>query len=160
MEKASNKQVSGTKMKKSNPISAELIAPCGMNCAICSRHLSYINNQKRSQCVGCRPRNKACSYLFGKCSGINHTAKGNAAFCFECDDYPCKQIDRLDDRYKKNYQMSMKDNLEYIKKKGIDKFLEEQYRKYGCSKCGGLISVHNKKCFKCDQVTKLIDKKA
>lgn len=40
-------QVSSTvklKMKKTNPIPEELIAPCGMNCAICSRYFSYINN--------------------------------------------------------------------------------------------------------------------
>jgi hypothetical protein len=97
----------GLKMKRSNPISEELIAPCGMNCAICSRHLSFLNNLRRSQCVGCRPRNKECIYLVGKCIGINHTARGNAAFCFECNYYPCKQIDRMDDRYRR-YRLIMK----------------------------------------------------
>jgi hypothetical protein len=145
-------------MEKLNKISEELIAPCGMNCAVCSRRLSYINNLKRSQCVGCRPRNKRCEYLFGKCTGINHAAKGNAAFCFKCSLYPCKQIDRMDDRYVKNFKMSIRDNLEFIKKKGIGKFVNEQYKKYRCSRCNGLISIHNKKCFKCDAITKLVDK--
>ena len=27
-----------------NPISEELIAPCGMNCAVCSRYLAYLND--------------------------------------------------------------------------------------------------------------------
>ena len=54
--------------------------------------------------------------------------------------------------------MSMKDNLEYIKKMGIGNFIAEQYKKYRCSKCGGLISIHNRKCFKCDIITKLVDK--
>ncbi|MFC1694336.1 DUF3795 domain-containing protein [Candidatus Latescibacterota bacterium] len=147
-------------MKINKPISVELIAPCGMNCAICSRHLSYINDLKRSQCIGCRPRNKRCTYLFGKCTGINRASKGNATFCFECNQYPCIQINRIDNRYRKNYGMSMKDNLEYIKKMGIDKFIKEQYKKYRCSTCGGLISIHNKKCFKCDKITKLVDKNA
>jgi hypothetical protein len=121
-------------MKKPAPISEELIAPCGMNCAICSRYLSYVNGLKQSQCMGCKPRDKSCEYLFGKYTGINHTAKGNASFCFECNQYPCKQIDRIDNRYRNNYKMSVKDNL-------------------------GLISVHNRKCFKCDTITRLIDKK-
>ncbi len=145
-------------MKPLHPISEELIAPCGMNCAICSRYLSYINNLKRSQCVGCRPQNKRCEYLFKKCTGINHAAKSDAAFCFECDQYPCQQIERIDNRYRKNYNMSMKDNLQSIKEKGISQFLKEQYQKYRCSKCGGLISIHNRKCFTCDTITKLIDK--
>ncbi len=148
-------------MKKTNTISEELIAPCGMNCGICSRYLAYVNNLKRSQCSGCRPENKKCSYLFKKCSGINHELKGNAnaTFCFECEQYPCRQINRMDDRYRKNYKMSVKDNLENISKKGIDKFIKEQYKKYSCSNCGGLISIHNRKCFKCDTITKLVEKK-
>ncbi len=144
-------------MKRSNTISGALIAPCGMNCAICSRYLSYVHNLKRSQCIGCRPRNEACSYLFGKCRGINHGAKGDAAFCFECAHYPCGQINRADERYRKNYNMSLKENLECIKGMGIGKFIEEQYKKYRCPNCGGLISIHNRKCFKCDTITKLVD---
>jgi hypothetical protein len=148
-------------MKKINPNPKELIAPCGMNCAICSRYLSYINNLKRSQCVGCRPGNKKCSYLFEKCTGINGALKGNAtaSFCFECDQYPCKQINRMDDRYRSNHEMSVKANLECIKKIGVDKFTKEQYEEYRCSKCDGLISIHNRKCFKCDTITRLVEKR-
>ena len=142
-----------------NPISEELIAPCGMNCAICSRYLSYVNDLKRSQCIGCRPRNETCEYLFMKCTGINRASKGNTAFCFECDQYPCKQINRMDDRYRKCYGMSVKKNLEYISMMGIEKFIEEQYKIHCCSKCGGLISIHNRKCFECDTVTRLIEKR-
>ena len=146
-------------MKNLNPISEELIAPCGMNCAICSRYLSYVNNLKRSQCIGCRPRNQKCTYLFEKCTGINNDVSTvSANFCFECDQYPCKQINRMEDRYRNNYQMSIKDNLYYIKKMGIDKFIDDQYKKYRCSKCSGIISIHNKKCFKCDTITRLVEK--
>jgi hypothetical protein len=146
-------------MENVNPISEELIAPCGMNCAICSRYLSHVNHLKRSQCIGCRPRNLRCTYLFAKCTGINNkiTTK-NAKFCFECEQYPCKQINRIDDRYRKNYKMSMMDNLEYIKTKGLDKLIDDQNNKYRCSRCGGLISIHNKKCFKCDTVTRFVEK--
>jgi hypothetical protein len=148
-------------MKKADPNPEVLIAPCGMNCAICSRYLSFVNDLKRSQCVGCRPGNKKCSYLFAKCSGINHARKGNkaAVFCFTCDQYPCKQIDRMDDRYRNNYGMSVKDNLECVRKKGIEKFAREQSERYRCLKCGGMISVHNRKCFACDRTTRLVVKR-
>ena len=148
----------GVLMKKLNPISEELIAPCGMNCAICSRYLAYLNKLNRSQCVGCRPGKKQCTYLFEKCTGINHSAKGDVSFCFECDQYPCKQINRVDARYRKNYSMSMKENLACIQKKGMGKYLKEQYSKYRCSKCGELLSIHNRKCFKCDTITRLVEK--
>lgn len=148
-------------LKGNDKIPKELIAPCGMNCAICSRYLSYVNNLNKSQCIGCRPGNKKCSYLFGKCSGMNSTIKGNATsfFCYECQEYPCKQINRMDSRYRKNYKMSVKDNLEYINKMGIDEFLNEQYKEHHCPRCDGLLSIHNRKCFNCDTVTKLVEKK-
>ncbi len=143
---------------KDRYIPKELIAPCGMNCAICSKYLSYINKLKRSQCSGCRVRNQKCDYLFAKCTGVNNSKSDSMVFCFECDQYPCKEIDRMDDRYRKNYKMSVKENLEQIKTLGIDTFIEKQYKKYSCSKCGGLISIHNRKCFKCDEITKLVEK--
>jgi ribosomal protein L40E len=64
----------------------------------------------------------------------------------------------MDERYRKNYKMSIKDNLEYINKMGLGNFIEAQYGKYQCSRCGGLISIHNSKCFKCDTITKLVEK--
>ncbi len=149
-------------MKKINPISEELIAPCGMHCAICSRYLSYVNNLKRSKCIGCRPikGHTKCSLLKMKCIGIKNISKGDISFCFECSQYPCRQLNHLDERYRNNYGMSMINNLEFINKNGIANFIKNQYKKYACSKCGNLISIHNKKCFKCDKITKLVDKNA
>ena len=90
---------------------------------------------------------------------MNHNAKGDAVFCFKCGQYPCKQIERIDNRYRNNYNMSMKENLATIEEMGTAQFIEEQFRKYRCLKCGGLISIHNRKCFNCDTITKLVDKK-
>lgn len=142
-----------------NPITEELIAPCGMNCAICSRYLAHLNGVKRSQCMGCRSRDRECTYLFGKCAGINHSLKRNAHFCYECAQYPCKQIKRMDKRYRANYLMSNLENLEQIKTIGIERFISAQYGKYRCSKCGGVISIHNEKCFKCDPIRRLVEKR-
>ncbi|NNK95885.1 MAG: DUF3795 domain-containing protein [Desulfobacterales bacterium] len=147
-------------MKRVSAHSGKLIAPCGMNCAVCSRYLSYLNDLKRSQCGGCRLENKKCSYLFEKCSGLNSSINetASAKFCFQCDQYPCKQINRMDDRYRKNYKMSVKNNLENIRKKGIDKFIEEQYEEHSCSQCDGFKSVHNGQCFSCDGITRLLER--
>ena len=64
----------------------------------------------------------------------------------------------MDDRYRKNYAMSVKDNLIFIDQMGIKKFIKEQQQKYQCPKCGNLISIHNRKCFNCDEVTRLVEK--
>lgn len=56
--------------------------------------------------------------------------------------------------------MSVKDNLECINNIGVEQFTKEQHEKYCCSKCGGLISIHNRKCFKCDTITRLVEKRS
>lgn len=138
----------------------ELVAPCGMNCAICSNYLACANNLNKSQCAGCRTTNKKCSYLFEKCTGINHSREGNAdaLFCFECEQYPCKEINRMDKRYRENYGISVKENLETIRDGGLTEFVANQYEKHHCSVCGEMMSVHNGQCFKCEVVTRLVDK--
>jgi len=146
-------------MNNANPISLELIAPCGMNCALCSKYLAYLNDLSRPQCSGCRVRNTPCTYLFEKCTGINQGPTGQAQFCFECEQYPCQAIDRMDKRYRENYSMSVKDNLQVLRESGLDSLIEIQYQEHRCIRCDGLISVHNRKCFKCDTITRLVEKR-
>ncbi len=127
-----------------------------MNCAVCSRYLAHVNNLKRSQCIGCRPRGKKCAYLFGKCGGPRDSSRRKARFCFECREYPCKRIGQMDRRYRLNYGMSVMENLEFIRAKGLEAFLRQQRRKYHCPTCTGLISTHNGKCFRCEPITALV----
>ncbi len=137
-------------------ISQELIAPCGMNCGICSSYLAYKNNLKGkgfTNCIGCRARNKQCAFLKKRCKDDLKLLKGKIQFCFECNCYPCEALNGLDNRYRQRFGMSMIDNLNEIKSKGIDYFIENQEIKYRCKKCGNFISVHSKKCFVCDNIT-------
>jgi len=138
-------------------IEENLIAPCGMNCAVCSGYLSYKNQipkktGKIHYCKGCRPRNKECAFLKKKCKDNLKLLRGKVKFCYQCNYFSCDNLVRLDKVYKKNYGMSMIDNLKEIKGKGIEKFIEKQYEKYKCPKCDNLISTHSKKCFVCDKI--------
>ena len=146
-------------MTESQPITLDLIAACGMNCAVCSKYLAYVHQLNRPQCPGCRPRNAPCTYLFEKCAGLNQGPTAQAGFCFECEQYPCPGIERMDKRYRENYGMSVIANLDQIREVGLDTFLEDQYNQHRCPTCGGLISVHNRRCFKCDTITRLVEKR-
>jgi hypothetical protein len=44
---------------------------------------------------------------------------------------------RLDTRYRKNYRMSMIENLNAIKISGIRNFIKTEKNRWTCSKCGG-----------------------
>lgn len=138
-----------------------LIAPCGMNCSLC---IAYQFKEKdlnqhgfhRMYCPGCIPRGKNCTHMGAKCDLLGN---GLVRFCFECEAYPCKMLKSLDKRYRTKYHMSMINNLEFIKTHGIDKFLEEEKKKWQYSECGGTICCHNGLCLDCQLNTLLQNKK-
>ena len=138
-------------MKKDNISKTDLIAPCGMNCAICANYLAYKNDIKSKglkmpYCIGCRPRNKKCAFIKKKCELL---LKNNVEFCHECEKFPCDNLQKLDKKYRPLYRMSMIENLKFIKENGIESFLEKENKKWKCPECGGTISCHNGICFKC-----------
>ncbi|HNX05405.1 MAG TPA: DUF3795 domain-containing protein [Opitutales bacterium] len=147
-------------MNESDPVREDLIAPCGLDCALCSRHLAFVNHLKRSQCPGCRAKKEPCGYLFEKCRGINHGRScADAVFCDECPEYPCREIDRVDRRYQLDYGASPRENLSCIRSDGMAAFLEKEAQRHRCPRCGAMVSVHNGKCFACDTITRLVEKR-
>ena len=138
----------------------KLIAPCGMNCRLC---ISYQFREKdlnkkgfhRKYCPGCIPRGENCKYMARICSLVG---EGKVRFCYECEDYPCKRLKSLDKRYRTKYNMSMIENLDVIKDKGMKAFLEKEEKKWTCPTCGGIKCCHAGFCLDCD-IDKLIRKK-
>ena len=70
-------------------------------------------------------------------------------FCYECGDFPCRQLKNLDKRYRTFYHISMIENLKFVKKNGIERFLKEEVEKWHCPECGGVICCHNGICYTC-----------
>ncbi len=137
----------------------ELIAPCGMNCGLCSSYLAMRNDLKKkgfgkTYCAGCLPGGKNCHYK-RQCELLT---KRIVRFCYECRDFPCRRLNTLDKRYRTFYHMSMIENLEYIKKHGMEMFLKKEMTKWRCPECGGVICCHNGLCYKC-QLDELRQKK-
>ncbi|MGV8107825.1 DUF3795 domain-containing protein [Methanospirillum sp.] len=126
---------------------ARLIAPCGMNCALC---LAFQRQKKR--CPGCMEEDPNNPHSCQVCIIRNcPTILNNLShFCYECENMPCKRLKQLDKRYRMKYGMSMIENLNEIKEKGMDVFLTHQVEKYACKTCGGLICVHRSWCLTCE----------
>jgi len=129
----------------------ELIAPCGMNCGVCYAYL-----REKNKCPGCRgpDDDKSISCIRCKIKNCKEIKRKKLKFCFECASVPCEPLKRLDKRYKGKYHMSMVENLDFIKDKGIKKFLKWQGKKYSCA-CGGTICTHNGKCNDCGAIKEL-----
>jgi predicted RNA-binding Zn-ribbon protein involved in translation (DUF1610 family) len=124
-----------------------------MNCGICRAYLAYSRGVlkergKMTHCSGCLPRGKNCFIKRG-CAKLS---ENKIRFCFECDLMPCKNLDRVDRRYRKRYGMSMVENLKELKAGGIENFLKSQEAKYKCPECGDVVSVHDRKCYSCGHV--------
>lgn len=129
----------------------ELIAPCGMNCALCAAYqfrLHDLNQQgfHRKYCPGCIPRGENCLHMGDVCEKL---AQGTLRFCYECEAYPCKRLKALDKRYRTKYHMSMIANLNLIRDQGMEAFLAQEAQQWRCPTCGGNLCCHNGLCMHC-----------
>lgn len=130
----------------------KLIAPCGMNCALCVSYQAMQNgiNKEgfhRRYCPGCIPRGKHCTFMRDQCEKVG---TGQVRFCTECGDFPCKRLKSLDARYREKYHMSMIDNLRYIQAHGMEDFLQQEEKNWACATCGHPVCCHNGLCLHCD----------
>ncbi|MHC1771177.1 MAG: DUF3795 domain-containing protein [Flexilinea sp.] len=123
-----------------------MIAACGMNCGIC---IAYLREKK--PCSGCNGTNvnktlHCIQCVIKNCQLISESKNG---FCYECSKFPCLRLQQLDKRYRTKYNMSMIDNLNMIKSDGMQKFLENEKKRWTCTNCGGVICVHKSFCISC-----------
>ena len=129
--------------------SFSLIAPCGMNCGICMAYL-----REKNKCPGCRDDNGNLPEYCRKCiiRNCERLKENNWKFCSnKCEKFPCLKLKNLDKRYRTKYNMSEIENLEYIKKNGIRKFVRNEKMRWSCSECGGTICVHKGYCYSCGE---------
>ncbi len=140
----------GSEKNNTTKMQEALIAPCGMNCRVCIEYIGYtMNGKKRKKlCPGCRPRDKQCAFLKKQCEKLSNK---EIEYCFECAEFPCENLEKLDNRYREKYHTTMVENLEFIEGRGIDAFLEQQETTYTCPECGGILCVHDGKCYTCDE---------
>ena len=123
-----------------------LIAPCGMNCGICSAHL-----RAKDRCDGCGSESalKGKSRAACRISNCNELVASASGFCFECAKYPCTRLRQLDKRYRTKYGMSMLENLVSIRERGVEAFVASERKRWTCPGRGGLICVHKPSCIYC-----------
>lgn len=131
---------------KTNVVKTALIAPCGMNCRFC---IAYTRD--KNACPGCRGDDsvKTKTRVICRIKNCEKIGQGKAKYCFNCDGFPCDRLNHLDERYRTKYGMSMINNLVFIKKYGIRRFIGNEKRRWTCPECGELICVHKPQCLYC-----------
>jgi hypothetical protein len=127
-------------MAAKDPFRTTLIAPCGMDCAICMAYL-----REKNRCRGCYTANRMgrrhCT--IAACTQVRNRYR------HDCDEFPCRRLKQLDTRYRAKYHMSMLENLAAIKMDGIRAFVKSERERWTCRDCGGTIDVHRYRCSAC-----------
>jgi hypothetical protein len=131
-------------MKMPDAIPVTLIAPCGMNCAVC-----YVYLRKKKPCLGCRGHDEAKPDHCRQCKIKDCAQSRGADFCFNCPTFPCAVIKRLDKSYRQRYQVSLIENTLRLETIGARQFMIEEREKWTCMACGGAISLHDRVCSEC-----------
>ena len=121
-----------------------MVAPCGMNCNLCS----WVLDPTQPGCAGCRPRGRGCIHQKGLCRKL---ARREIDFCYQCDDFPCESLLLIEKRYVQVHNYSFVENLKFIRKRGMPAFLERELKRYACPSCGNLLTVHSDLCPHCGQ---------
>ena len=121
----------------------KLIAPCGMNCNLCMAYL-----REKNKCPGCRMIRKETQKYIRKCpiKNCQQLKNNNWVYCSKnCENFPCQRLKSLDKRYKTKYCMSMLENLDFIKNKGIRNFIKHEEKRW--IKGNKIFCVHKKRYF-------------
>lgn len=120
-------------------INKNLIAPCGMNCGVCKGYL-----REKNKCSGCNSKNNnKPAYCLKCCIKLCQDRAGK--YCFDCNKFPCTRLKQLDKRYRGKYGMSEIENLEFIRDRGIEEFLNNEHKKWQSEE--GTFCVHDKKYY-------------
>jgi hypothetical protein len=146
---------------------SKLVGICGLYCGTCPSYLADRKNdleylEKMSQergysveeirCDGCLSDNVAvycvdCRHGFRKCA-----AEKQVSWCFQCDEFPCQRLEDFTDVHIVNdisHHENIIDDLEYMKRHGIDKWVEAQEKAACCPGCGEMLYWFDRECPGC-----------
>lgn len=125
-------------------IESILFAPCGMNCMVCYKHCAH-----KKPCDGCLRSDQGKPEHCRDCKIKTCVKEKEIAYCFECSEYPCKQIKTLEKSYNTRYSASLIENSLYVKEYGLTAFMKMQKERFTCTVCGEIISLHDAECSEC-----------
>ncbi len=133
-------------MKMPLNIENTMLAPCGINCMVCYKHCYH-----KKPCPGCLLDDVNKPEHCRKCKIKDCAIVKGHTYCFECEDFPCKLIKRLEKSYNQRYNASIISNSLVVKDKGKDTFMASEREKWTCPDCGGVISLHDRECSACQR---------
>ena len=134
-------------MKRPARIDAAMLAPCGVNCAVCYRHVAP--RKRGAACLGCLAEDEGKPERCRKCAIKACARDKGVTRCHECADFPCRRVRDLEKSYRRRYRVSIIANSLAAGGKGVEAFMRDELEKWTCRRCGGLVSQHDGTCSEC-----------
>lgn len=131
-------------MRMPEQIDPSLLAPCGLNCGVCSRF-----QNRKNPCPGCRARLNEPDVYRRKCVMRACTAVKGIDHCGQCGSAPCKRLKAFEKRYSEGYGISPLSDARFAANAGTTALLERHRQTYTCPDCGGVIDLHYGRCSGC-----------
>ena len=132
-------------MKPPTEIDTEMLAPCGLNCMLCYRHLG------KNPCPGCRARLSEPDEYRRKCVMRSCVAERGLFSCAACAERPCKRMKTFQKRYLDGYGVDLAADAARLREVGAEAFLRGQIAAHTCADCGHLIDMHYGRCSGCNK---------
>ena len=130
-------------MKAPEQIDVGMLAPCGLNCMLCYRHLG------KDPCPGCRARLDEPDSYRRKCVMRACTMEHGYLTCANCTERPCKRVKAFQKRYMDGYGVNLSAIAEAVLHDGAEAYLSADLAAHTCPDCGHLINLHFGVCSGC-----------
>ncbi len=97
------------------------------------------------RCEGCR--SEVVMYWCRRCDIKRCASERGVDFCHECPEFPCPLILRF--RMSRPHHEPVFENMKAIEGEGIDKWLQDQDRRWRCMSCGRRVTFYDTLCRAC-----------
>ena len=132
-------------MKPPDEINVGMLAPCGLNCMLCYRHLG------KNPCPGCHARLGEPDTYRRACIMRACVLERGYVSCADCAERPCKRMKTFQKRYREGYGVDLTADAARLREAGAEAFLREQIAAHTCEDCGHVIDLHYGRCGGCNK---------
>ena len=155
-------------MKQDAQLIKNLIGICGIYCGTCPNYLAHQENDiellekisrerdiplEKVRCDGClsdrvMPFCVDCRFGFRKCA-----EEKKVTWCFQCVDFPCQRLRDFTNVHIVDgisHHAHLIDELQTIKERGIEQWVEEQEKAGRCPQCGKRLYWYTRRCTVCN----------
>jgi len=144
-------------------INQALLAPCGLYCGVCAIFIAHRDNNLKFkdrlvnvykpltesiddiQCTGCLSN----GIIFGYCQSCpikSCVKEKDLEGCYQCNDWPCKLINRFPIPVGKKVIMRV---IPQWRELGTEKWIKKEEIRYHCPYCGNSLFRGAKRCNSC-----------